>query len=98
MVAMTVWDFVIGVLFGIVVCCKICFSSCFRVTQAAVVLLGFFFVIQNSQGQSIRAILTGESVVSTVRRPSSHRAYIKDVSKQTCVLRLQGSSYPNSSY
>ncbi|KAJ7577964.1 sulfate transporter family-domain-containing protein [Mycena floridula] len=71
MVCMTVWDFVVGVLFGIVVCC-------------------FFFVVQNSQGQSIRALHTGDSAMSTVRRPSSQRAYIKEVSKQTCILRLQG--------
>uniref|UniRef100_A0A0W0FIS6 Putative vacuole protein n=1 Tax=Moniliophthora roreri TaxID=221103 RepID=A0A0W0FIS6_MONRR len=71
MVAMTVWDFVIGVLFGIVI------SS-------------FFFVVQNSQRRSIRALHTGETSMSTVRRPSSQRAYIKEVSKQTTVLRLQG--------
>ncbi|KAG1764436.1 sulfate transporter family-domain-containing protein [Suillus occidentalis] len=52
-VTMTAWDFVIGVLFGIVV------SS-------------------------------GESAISTVRRPAAHRAYIREVSKQTRVLRLQG--------
>jgi sulfate permease, SulP family len=28
--------------------------------------------------------------MSTVRRPSSQRAYIKEVSKQTTILRLQG--------
>ncbi|KAL0573865.1 hypothetical protein V5O48_008082 [Marasmius crinis-equi] len=71
MVAMTVWDFVIGVLFGIVVSC-------------------FFFVVQNSQRRSIRSIHTGETAMSTVRRPSSQRAYIKEVSKQTTILRMQG--------
>ncbi|KAF9267177.1 hypothetical protein L218DRAFT_1063908 [Marasmius fiardii PR-910] len=71
MVAMTVWDFVIGVLFGIIVSC-------------------FFFVVQNSQRRSIRSLHTGETVMSTVRRPSSQRAYIKEVSKQTTILRLQG--------
>ncbi|KAL0067029.1 hypothetical protein AAF712_006019 [Marasmius tenuissimus] len=71
MIAMTVWDFVIGVLFGIVVSC-------------------FFFVVQNSQRRSIRSIHTGETAMSTVRRPSSQRAYIKEVSKQTTILRLQG--------
>ncbi|KIK64222.1 hypothetical protein GYMLUDRAFT_40512 [Collybiopsis luxurians FD-317 M1] len=70
-VAMTVWDFVIGVLFGIVVSC-------------------FFFVVQNSQRRSIRAFHTGETAMSTVRRPSAQRAYLKEVSKQTTVLRLQG--------
>ncbi|KAJ6558135.1 sulfate transporter family-domain-containing protein [Mycena capillaripes] len=71
MVCMTAWDFVVGVLFGIVVSC-------------------FFFVIQNSQRSSIRALHTGETAVSTVRRPSSQRAYIREVSKQTTILRLQG--------
>ncbi|KAJ7471937.1 sulfate transporter family-domain-containing protein [Mycena latifolia] len=71
MVCMTVWDFVIGVLFGIVVSC-------------------FFFVVQNSQRRSIRALHTGETAMSTVRRPSSQRAYIREVSKQTTILRLQG--------
>ncbi|KAJ7485150.1 sulfate transporter family-domain-containing protein [Mycena galericulata] len=71
MVCMTVWDFVIGVLFGIIMSC-------------------FFFVVQNSQRSSIRAFHTGETAMSTVRRPSSQRAYIREVSKQTTILRLQG--------
>ncbi|KAF8896886.1 hypothetical protein CPB84DRAFT_1815880 [Gymnopilus junonius] len=71
MVCMTVWDFVIGVLFGIIVCC-------------------FFFVVQNSQLRSIRAMYTGDLAVSAVRRPSLQRAYIREVSKQTTILRLQG--------
>ncbi|TFY58018.1 hypothetical protein EVG20_g8313 [Dentipellis fragilis] len=71
MIVMTVWDFVIGVLFGIIV------SS-------------LFFVVQSSQRQSIRAIHSGETVMSTVRRPSAHRAYIREASKQTTVIRLQG--------
>ncbi|KAL1742153.1 sulfate transporter family-domain-containing protein [Schizophyllum fasciatum] len=71
MICMTVWDFVVGVLFGIVVSC-------------------FFFVVQNSQRRSIRSVHTGETVMSTVRRPSSQRAYIREVSKQTAIMRLQG--------
>ncbi|KAH8827152.1 sulfate transporter family-domain-containing protein [Flagelloscypha sp. PMI_526] len=71
MVCMTAWDFVIGVLFGIVMSC-------------------FFFVVQNSQRRSIRAFHTGETVMSTVRRPSSQRDYIREVSKQTTIIRLQG--------
>ncbi|KAF5346205.1 hypothetical protein D9756_011137 [Leucocoprinus leucothites] len=71
MVVMTGWDFVIGVLFGIVVSC-------------------FFFVVQNSQVRSIRAIYTGDTAMSAVRRPSLQRAYIRDVAKQTTILRLQG--------
>ncbi|KAF9443821.1 sulfate anion transporter [Macrolepiota fuliginosa MF-IS2] len=71
MIMMTVFDFVIGVLFGIVVSC-------------------FFFVVQNSQRKSIRAIHTGDTTMSAVRRPSLQRAYIRDVAKQTTILRLQG--------
>ncbi|KAI0300605.1 sulfate transporter family-domain-containing protein [Multifurca ochricompacta] len=71
MVAMTVWDFVIGVLFGIIVSC-------------------FFFVVQNSQRRSIRVMHTGETTLSTVRRPSAHRAYLREVSQQTTILHLQG--------
>jgi len=71
MICMTVWDFVIGVLFGIIMSC-------------------FFFVVQNSQRRSIRALHTGDTAISTVRRPGAHRAYIREVSKQTTIVRLQG--------
>lgn len=54
--------------------------------------LGFFFVVQNSQLRSIRAIYTGDLAMSAVRRPSLQRAYIREVSKQTTILRLQGVS------
>ena len=33
---------------------------------------------------------TGETTLSTVRRPSAHRAYLREVSKQTTVLHMQG--------
>ncbi|KAF8530074.1 sulfate transporter family-domain-containing protein [Hysterangium stoloniferum] len=71
MVCMTLWDFVIGVLFGIVVSCV-------------------FFVVQNSQARSIRGMYTGESTISTVRRPGAQRAYIREVAKQTFIMKLQG--------
>ncbi|KAH8105254.1 sulfate transporter family-domain-containing protein [Cristinia sonorae] len=71
MICMTVWDFVIGVLFGIIMSCC-------------------FFVVQNSQRKSIRALHTGEAAMSTVRRPGAHRAYIREVSRQTTIVRLQG--------
>lgn len=88
MVFMTVWDFVIGVLFGIIVSCEyMCMIYLFFLTFW---LQGFFFVVQNSQRRSIRVLHTGESVMSTVRRPGSQRAYIREVSKQTTILRLQG--------
>jgi SulP family sulfate permease len=56
------------------------------------VYLGFFFVVQNSQLRSIRAMYTGDLSMSAVRRPSLQRAYIREVSKQTTILRLQGIS------
>ncbi|KAF9466835.1 sulfate transporter family-domain-containing protein [Collybia nuda] len=71
MICMTVWDFVSGVLFGIIISC-------------------FFFVVQNSQRTSIRALHSGETAMSTVRRPSSQRAFLREVSKQTTIIRLQG--------
>jgi len=54
------------------------------------VCAGFFFVLQNSQRRSIRSITTGGTSLSTVRRPSSHRAYITLVSEQTKIVKLQG--------
>lgn len=71
MVVMTIWDFVTGVFFGIVVSC-------------------FFFVVQNSQRGGIRAIYTGDTAMSAVRRPRLQRMYIRNVAKQTAILRLQG--------
>ncbi|KAH0580530.1 hypothetical protein H2248_002023 [Termitomyces sp. 'cryptogamus'] len=70
-VVMTVWDFVTGVLCGIIASC-------------------FFFVVQNSQRRCIRSLHTGETAMSTVRRPSIQRAYLREVSKQTTILKLQG--------
>ncbi|KAG8830293.1 hypothetical protein FRC17_005091 [Serendipita sp. 399] len=69
-VCMTIFDFVIGVLFGIVLAC-------------------FFFVVQNSQNRSIRALYTGDSAMSTVRRPSAHRKYLQEVGRQTAIMKLQ---------
>ncbi|KAF7986880.1 hypothetical protein HWV62_12628 [Athelia sp. TMB] len=70
-VVMTIWDFVIGVLFGIVISC-------------------FFFVVQNSQRRSVRSMYTGDTAMSAVRRPGAHRAYLREVSRQTMIIRLQG--------
>ncbi|CEL61232.1 putative protein C24H6,11c OS=Schizosaccharomyces pombe (strain 972 / ATCC 24843) GN=SPAC24H6.11c PE=4 SV=1 [Rhizoctonia solani AG-1 IB] len=71
MLCMSVYDFVIGVLFGIILAC-------------------FFFVIQNSRRQCIRALYYGDTSMSTVRRPSAHRQYLREVACQTAILRLQG--------
>ncbi len=51
---------------------------------------GVFFVVQSSQRRSIRTIQTGETAMSSVRRPSLQRQYIREVSKQTTVIKLQG--------
>lgn len=53
-------------------------------------VLGFFFVVQNSHRRSIRTCYTGDTAVSTVRRPAAHRAYIHEVSQQTRIIQLQG--------
>lgn len=90
MVCMTVWDFVIGVLFGIVVSCMSSHPPFLVPAQFLINLSGFFFVVQNSQRRSIRALHTGDTAMSTVRRPSVQRAYLREVSKQTTILRLQG--------
>ncbi|KAF8597296.1 hypothetical protein BDV93DRAFT_596956 [Ceratobasidium sp. AG-I] len=72
MLCMSLYDFVIGVLFGIILAC-------------------FFFVVQNSKRQCIRALYYGDTAMSTVRRPSAHRQYIREVAcQQTAILRLQG--------
>ena len=90
MVVMTVWDFVIGVLFGII-------ASCMPFPFPGHLFLtllpghaGFFFVVQSSQRHSIRALYSGDSIMSTVRRPGAHRTYLHEASKQTTIVRLQG--------
>ena len=91
MVVMTVWDFVTGVLFGIIASCT---YSLLPIASRFPVLTplpsGVFFVVQSSQRQSIRAIYNGASVLSTVRRPGAHRAYLNSVTQQTTIVRLQG--------
>ena len=89
---MTAWDFVIGVLFGIVVSCERCPWNSERGWNANMSLnfQGFFFLIQNSQMQSICAIHMGNTTMSAICRPSLQRAYIWEVSKQTTILCLHG--------
>ncbi|KAG6889464.1 hypothetical protein C0995_000991 [Termitomyces sp. Mi166 len=76
---MTVWDFVTGVLCGII-------ASFFLIIARQ----GFFFVVQNSRRRSIRSLHMGENAMSAVRRPSVQRAYLREASKQTTILKLQG--------
>ncbi|GAA95269.1 hypothetical protein E5Q_01925 [Mixia osmundae IAM 14324] len=70
-IAMTVWDFVVGIGVGIVVACA-------------------HFVVTSSQRRAIRSIISGETAKSTVRRPPSQSAFLREVGSQTRVIRLQG--------
>ncbi|ORX36862.1 sulfate transporter family-domain-containing protein [Kockovaella imperatae] len=70
-IGMTVWDFVIGLLFGIILACV-------------------FFVVQNSRRRAIRAVFSGSTAKSTVRRPRPQRAFLQQVGTQTYVMKLQG--------
>lgn len=85
---MTLWDFVIGVLFGIIVSCMSQISR--RMGKFILSRIGVFFVVQNSRTASIRAVYTAESAMSAVRRPGAQRAYICEVAKQTVIMKLQG--------
>jgi len=68
---MGAYDFVIGILFGIVLAC---------VT----------FVIQTSRKSAIRAIYTGETARSTVRRHPFQQRFLKEVGSQIYVFKLAG--------
>jgi SulP family sulfate permease len=71
MIGMTIFDFVIGLLLGVILACV-------------------FFVVQSSRRRPIRAVFTGSSAKSTVRRPRAQRAFIQNVGSQTMVMKLQG--------
>jgi SulP family sulfate permease len=70
-IGMTVWDFVIGLLFGIILACV-------------------FFVVQNSRRRAIRAVFSGSTAKSTVRRPRPQRAFLQQVGSQSYIMKLQG--------
>ncbi|KDQ07140.1 hypothetical protein BOTBODRAFT_180967 [Botryobasidium botryosum FD-172 SS1] len=55
-----------------------------------IILACFFFVAENSRRKCIRAVFTGASAMSTVRRPSAHREYLRDVGIQTSIVKVQG--------
>ncbi|KAF8756645.1 Sulfate anion transporter [Rhizoctonia solani] len=90
MLCMSVYDFVIGVLFGIVLACKPSPTQPVFPFQVSPAPQGFFFVVQNSRRQCIRALYYGDTSMSTVRRPSAHRQFIREAACQTAILRLQG--------
>jgi SulP family sulfate permease len=90
MIAMNVWDFVTGVFFGIIVSCVSPFFPTSLLLTQTPAPSGFFFVVQSSRHRAVRAITSGPAIMSTVRRPSAHREYLRAVSAQTAVLRLQG--------
>lgn len=70
-IGMTVFDFVLGILIG-------------------VILASLFFVIQNSRRKPIRAVFSGSTAKSTVRRPHAQRQFVQQLGKQTVIMKLQG--------
>jgi SulP family sulfate permease len=96
MVCMTAFDFVIGVLFGIVLACKDLTLVWTVTVDIHPIPTGFFFVVQNSRTRSIRAVYTGDTAISTVRRPSAHRAYLQEVGRQTVIMKLQCGLSPHA--
>lgn len=67
-------------LFGIILACEFTFIIFGLIKLIGVA--GFFFVVQNSKRQCIRALYYGDTAMSTVRRPSAHRQYIREVACQ----------------
>ena len=94
MVCMTIFDFIIGVLIGIVLACKSFGPSLGCVVNIHLVLTGFFFVVRHSRIPSIRTVYTGDMAISNVRRPSAHRAYLQEVGRQTVIMKLQREPSP----
>ncbi|ELU36902.1 sulfate anion transporter [Rhizoctonia solani AG-1 IA] len=86
MLCMSVYDFVIGVLFGIVLACKPSPTQPVFPFQVSPAPQGFFFVVQNSRRQCIRALYYGDTSMSTVRRPSAHRQFIREAACQGMIF------------
>ncbi|SCV68526.1 BQ2448_647 [Microbotryum intermedium] len=57
---------------------------------AGIILASVSFVVSSSQRRAIRSILTGAVARSTVRRHPKQSAFLKDVGRQTRVIKLQG--------
>ncbi|KDE09826.1 hypothetical protein MVLG_00224 [Microbotryum lychnidis-dioicae p1A1 Lamole] len=57
---------------------------------AGIILASVSFVVSSSQRRAIRTILTGAVARSTVRRHPKQSAFLKDVGRQTRVIKLQG--------
>lgn len=55
-----------------------------------IILACVFFVVQSSRRRPIRAVFSGATAKSTVRRPAAQRAFIQMVGTQTYVMKLQG--------
>nr|ODN97800.1 vacuolar protein [Cryptococcus depauperatus CBS 7855] len=70
-IGMTIFDFVVGLLLGIVLACV-------------------FFVLTSSRRRAVRAVLSGATAVSTVRRPRWQKDFIQQVGSQTLVMKLEG--------
>lgn len=73
-VVMTLSDFVVGSLVGILLACLI-------------------FVMQSARRNVVRAVFTGHSARSTVRRQLTQRRFLDEVGRQTQVLKLHGSLF-----
>lgn len=57
---------------------------------AGIILACVSFVVSSSQRRAIRSILTGAVARSTVRRHPKQSAFLKEVGRQTRVIKLQG--------
>lgn len=57
---------------------------------AGIVLACVSFVFQSSQRRAVRAILSGSVARSTVRRHPKQSAFLKEVGRQTRIMKLQG--------
>lgn len=55
-----------------------------------IILACLSFVVSSSQRRAVRAILNGAVARSTVRRHPKQSAFLKEVGRQTCVIKLQG--------
>lgn len=57
---------------------------------AGIILACVSFVVSSSQRRAIRSILTGAVARSTVRRHPKQSAFLKEVGRQTRIMKLQG--------
>ncbi|KAI9738634.1 MAG: hypothetical protein M1834_008139 [Cirrosporium novae-zelandiae] len=68
---MGIWDFVLGILVGIILACA-------------------SYVVKTSQKSAIRAMYSGGTASSTVRRHPVHHRFLQEAGRQTHVIKLAG--------